>query len=316
MINNKNLPIVYFITTTFFMAIGYSSIYKICSSDSWIALIIGSILTILVLPLINKLKNNLFSKKIYVLYNLFIILISLMILRIFTTSFYLTKTPGILITLPFIILSIYNSKKGLNTICKESQILLFFCIIVIVCNMIAASKSGSITNLLPIFITSKKNIIKGSLVYFILTTSPQFLIKEININTKDYIKTMLLSHIILVFIGTITIFILGPNLIKIYRFPEYMILKEINLFNFIENVENLVGLIWFFNIFISCSIAAYNIKNNLNNKYLSACMIISMALLCEYLSDKYIYALFIYRYLPLILLIIIFVIIISSKKAA
>ncbi|MBR5662426.1 MAG: hypothetical protein IKX00_02100 [Bacilli bacterium] len=295
----KNNKLIYFITSIFMYGAGFSSIFRLCKSNSWIVILIGSIISIIFLPIYKKIinKNNKYIKLINIL---FILLICMMILRIFITSFYLTKTPGLFITIPFILLCLRN--KDINTLYKESNLLFLFSAIGITLNIIAATKTGSIKFLTPTLNISLLNIIKGIIYYVIFTLSPLILIKDSEIDNKLFIFT----NIFLVFMSVMIIFILGPNLISIYRFPEYMIYKEINLFGFVENVENLVCLVYFLNIFITSSLCLINIKNVVKNNYTFYILVTLILFITEFVSDKYKCSLFIYKYLPLILLVFIF----------
>lgn len=305
---NKN-KIIYFITTIFMYGVGFSSIFRLCKSSSWIVILIGSIISFIILPLYKKIVLN-GNKYIKLLNILFILLINMMILRIFTTSFYLTKTPGLFITIPFIILCLYNSSKGLNNIFKESNILFIFSVLVIFLNLLASCKTGSFTFFTPILSVSIKNIIKGVLFYIIYILSPLILIdKSENINNELFVFT----NLFILIISLIIIFVLGPHLISIYRFPEYMIFKEIYLFGFIENVENLVGMIYFLNLFIASSLCLVSIKKICNNNYTIYILISLVLILTEFVSDKYMYSLLIYKYLPFILLSFIFLNILKKE---
>ena len=286
--------LLYFILTIFMYGVGFSSIFRLCKSDSWIVILIGSIISFILLPIYKKIIKN--NKYIKLLNILFILLINMMILRIFTTSFYLTKTPGLLITIPFTLLCLYNSKKDIDTLYKESNILFIFSVLTIILNLIASTKTGSLSFFTPILSSSINKIIKGIFYYVIFILSPLVLIDDIDN------KLFIFTNIFILFMVIIIIFVLGPNLISIYRFPEYMIYKEIYLFGFIENVENLVGLIYFLNLFITSSLCLINIKNIVKNDYILYLIIIFILLLTEYVSDKYMYSLLIYKYLPFILL--------------
>lgn len=300
----KHFSLIYFITGIFLYGSGFSIIFKLCKNDSWIAILIGGTISCIVLPIYKKIlnKNNKFIKLINVL---FILLINMIILRIFTTSFYLTKTPGLYITIPFIILCIYNVSKKIDTLTKETTILFFVSFFVILLNLIASTKTGSISFFFPINLVKKVNLLKGIIFYIIYTLSPFILLSNIKIDDKNYIKSFIFTNIFMIFISLIIIFVLGPNLISIYRFPEYMIFKEINLFGFIENVENLVGLIYFLNLFVTSSLCVYNIKSIVNKKYIFIILIAFIILLTELISDKYKCSFFIYKNLPIILLIFI-----------
>jgi len=291
--NNK---LTYFISSLFMYGVGFSSIFRLCKNDSLFVILVGSIISLIILPFYRKLLSR--NKYINLFNILFILLINMMILRIYITSFYLTKTPGLFITIPFIFLCYYNASKGENNIFKESNILFLFSVITITLNLLASTKTGSIDFFTPVFYSPTRNILKGIFYYIVYIISPFVLLK----NTETDTKLFLFSNIFILFMSVIIIFVLGPNLISIYRFPEYMIYKEINLFGFIENVENLVCLVYFLNIFVTTSLCFSNINNITSNKYIKYIFIGFILFITEFVSDKYKYSLFIYKYLPLILL--------------
>ena len=302
--NNKyNYSLIYFILVILLYGSGFSNIFRLCKNSSWIVVIIGSVITIIFMKFYKNLKKNKYIKLINIL---LILLINMMILRIFTTSFYLTKTPGVLITIPFILICLYNSKKGINVISKETNILILSSISIIFLNMVGAAKTGSISFFTPVINTTITNIIKGVIYYVIYITSPLILLESYQIDDKNYNKGIILTNICILFITFMIIFVLGTNLITIYRFPEYMIFKEIHLFGFIENVENLVGLIYFLNIFITSSLCLVNIKDIVKHNNILYILIFLIIILTELVSDKYKYSLLIYKYLPYILLLFIF----------
>jgi len=96
-----------------------------------------------------------------------------------------------------------------------------------------------------------------------------------------------------------------------------MIFKEINLFGFVENVENLVGLIYYINLFITSSLCLYNIKSITKNKYVLYIISFVILFITEFVSINYKYSLIIYKHLPYILfsfiLINIFIYIIKKE---
>ena len=326
MTDKQKISLIYFVTGSLFLASGYSLIFKTSHKDAWIAMVIGFILGSIITYFINKyiyIKKENYDKNklniILIIFYLCIFLINIIILRVFTTSFYLTKTPGLFITIPFVFLVIYNIKKGLNVISREAEILLPISFIVILFNLVAVCKNGSISNFIPIYTTSFSKLLLSTFYYAIFTITPQLLLYNLNIDMKTHLKGFFFINMVIIFIGIVIIFVLGPNLISVYRFPEYMILKELKLFNFIEKIENLVSLIWFFDIFIITSLCLYNVndileKNN-KNKLLYIFIIITL-FISEYMAKYYKYVMYLYKYMPYILLIIsiIFILSILIKK--
>ena len=329
----QKISLIYFITGSFFLASGYSLIFNTSSYDSWISMIIGAILGLFIILFINKVgfnkiksyilnqKLNKPTKFIFSLFFFFILFVNVIILRIFTTSFYLTKTPGWFIVIPYLFICFYNSKKGIKTIAKEAQILMPISFVIITLNMLGVSKDGSLDYFLPIITTPWIKIILSSIYFAILTTIPQLLLFDIKIKKDEHIQGYLFITSTLIFIGTIIIFVLGPSLIKIYRFPEYMVLKQLKLFNFVEKIENLVGMIWFFDLFISSSVSLYNLGKTIKNNKIILIMLILVLVIGELFAYHYEFIMFMYKYMPYILfaigvIFIVNLIIIKRKKIA
>lgn len=310
----QRISLIYFASSCFFLASGYSLIFNTSSFDSWIAMIIGSVIGLVIVVISNKFGFNkvksyilnshlkLPSRIIFTLFFSFIVFVNITILRVFTTSFYLTKTPGWFIIIPFLLLCVYNSSKGIKTIAKEAQILMPISIVFIVLNMLGVCSDGNLDNFLPILYNPMSNILISSLYFAIFTAIPPLILFDTKISIKDNIKGYLLSAFILIFVGIIIIFVLGPNLIQIYRFPEYMVLKQLKLFNFVEKIENLVGMIWFFNLFITSSISLYNIDKTVKNTKTRFLLYVSLTLLIECFAYHYELVLFIYKNMPYLLL--------------
>lgn len=314
--DKQKMALIYFMTNSFFLASGYSLIFKTSGKDSWISMIIGTLIGLLLIYIFNKYifnkkRNYILNSHLNIIYKIplfvffiFIFFINILIVRIFATSFFLTKTSGLLITIPFVLLCYLNAKKGLNSIAKISEMLLPISIVLILLSMLAVLKDGSIDSFLPVLTTSRSKIMLSSIYFAIFTAIPQIVLFDVKIDGKLHMKAYILSSAISILIGTIIIFSLGPYLIKIYRFPEYMVLKQIKIFNFIEKIENLIGLIWFFDLFISASLCIYNIdKINKSNNILNIITLISTVIIIEFVSNHYEYATIIYKNLPIFLLI-------------
>ena len=87
------------------------------------------------------------------------------------------------------------------------------------------------------------------------------------VDNKNYNKTILIAYAIgssiIIIISTLTIGILGQYLTDIYQYPEYIVLKKISLFDFIDRIENIICIFWIFSTFISISMCSYYITNTI-----------------------------------------------------
>lgn len=314
--NKQKFSLIYFVLNSFFLSSGYSLIFKVAGKDAWLSMIIGSMIGVLIILIFNTLsfnkkrkyilnsKINVINKSIMIIFFTFVLFMNLLIARVFATSFFLTKTPGIIITIPFALLAFKNAKKGINSISKIAEILVHVSIVLTILAILAVYKDGSFASFYPLLTTGKSKIILASIYYAIFTTIPQLLLFDIKIDLKKHVQFYIIASIINFLIGIFTIFTLGPYLIKVFRFPEYMVLKQLKLFNFIEKIENLIGLIWFFDLFISSSISIYSIDKLTKSNTINVLILSAVILLIEFVTANYEYVTMIYKNLHIMLSVI------------
>ena len=315
--------LTYFITRSSMFGIGFFLIFKNGGKDAWISILLGTLLGIGIIYFYNLIKkqlnNNLlentlkksFLGKIYnfifILFYLYLMVIIFILLPLFVNSFYLTTTPKLIINIPFLLLAIYLTLKGSKTIENLSSFLCVFSIFIILFFAVSLTNYSNLSNLIPIFTNGTNKILKASLIYASITSIPQIITINYSNDLKNTIKDYLLSSLTLFFIVFFTIIALGEPLIKIYSFPEYTVLRQIKILNFIENIENISSFIWYFDLFIMLSILINNLKSSLPKKYnliYFYTLILSVLLFTSLIIDKnYIYILNIVYYHPIILFI-------------
>ena len=275
--------LTYFIARSSMFGIGFFLIFQGAGKDAWISIILGTLLGIIVLCVYNQIRINLNKETlentlkksflgniyniIFIIFYLLLMIIILMLLPLFVNSFYLTHTPKILVNIPFLILAIYLTFKGKNVIENLSSLLCVFSLIIIAFFALSLTNYIDFSNLIPVFTNGTKNIITCSLVYASLTSIPQIVTINYSNDFKTTIKDYILSSLTIFLIVFFTIIAMGEPLLKIYSFPEYTVLRQIKLLNFIENIENISAFIWYFDLFIMLSVLTNNLKNALPKKY-------------------------------------------------
>lgn len=298
----ETFTLTYFLTRTFFLAIGYSSIFRLTKNNSLYAMLLGLIIGIIFLFIYNKFKNKYNFKYIEIIYILYLLIINSYILESFLSSFFLKNTPQILLIIPFLYLCYKLGKSNIKNIKKTSILLFPISISIVIFDIMFLVKYGTLEHFMPIRINFSTNFFKSSLRFAFLTIYPLLLLSDDNINKKINIKSYIISSLILILIAFVIIFVEGPNLITIYRYPEYMVLKKIKIFNFLEKIENFISFIWFFDIFITNSICFYKLKNLTNNSWI---YILVASFASVYLFNNYYAIIKIYQYfLPIILFLI------------
>ena len=258
--------LTYFISSSSMFGIGFFLLFKNAGKDAWISLLLGTLLGIMIIYLYSKIKMYLKNNNLKeTLKNTFIGKIYLGIFFVF--YLYLLYTPKIVVIIPFLLLAIYITYKEKRVLETLSNLLFTISIVVIIIYIVALFKYIDFNNLKPIFSESTWGIMKASLIYASITTIPNII--TINFNNNDFkyeLKIYLSSCLMLFLILFATILCLGEPLIKIYSFPEYAVLKQIKILDFIENIENLSTFIWYFDMFITLSVLTTNVKEILPQK--------------------------------------------------
>lgn len=292
-----------------FLGIGISKIINSIGSNSWISIILGTAIGLLINYIFTKLPEK--DNKIFVyIYSTILLTLNLFLITKLISSIYLNRTPDIIVFIPLIILIYYISNKGINAILKTSLIISFIYTLIYLIPLTALAPKINIDEFIPLLTSNIYDIIKCSLTYAFISTTPFILFPKFkeNYNYKSY----LLSSILVLIIFVIIIGNLGTNLAKLYRYPEYMVFKEISLLGFIENIQNILSYLWLFCSFILSSMATYNIKRVSNKKILIITLLLITIILNNVLLKNYIYIEYITKYYGIILFSILILFLISK----
>ena len=319
---NSNL-LIYFLSRSLFLGGGISTLFLYCSKDAYIAIILGTLLGIGIIYIISRIKIskpfniylqeksviNILIKFIFICYIIFGIFILLIILATFLYSYFLPFTPLVISCLPFIFLAAFLSPKSTSKIVYVAQVLFIISLILIFLKTILLANEFDFGNLLPVLTTKPFNIFKASLIFTILSTAPFILLIDESIQFKQSLKYYLISSLT-IFIVVLTITVVLGELVNVYSYPEYSVLRKIRLFKFIENIENFISIGWFFDIFICLSLSSLKLKQLFNtNKSIVSFGITTLILFivnCLIINNFY-NSIIIYKIFPIILAIFMFI---------
>ena len=269
-----------------FLGIGIFSVIKSSESSALLSLIMSGVFGLGLIYIfitifnyeqdlnffqkINKLFGNLLGKII----NLFFILSTLIIgvvmmynLTQFITSQFLQSTPIVVVGGAFILLIGYAGTKNIETLSRISLILTVINIFLFFFAFLNLLFQVDINNFLPISTNVKKPLM-GGIYPLLLNILPCFLLlcipkNKIN-NSYTLNKNIFKTYGFVIFLMCCVIFgvigVLGIDLAKIYQYPEYMVLKRVNYFNFLDRIENLVNIQWIFGLFFCLTMIIYFIK--------------------------------------------------------
>ncbi len=253
----------------------------------------------------------------------------------FIVSQFLPETPTKFIGFFFGLIIIYVVTKGIETISRVSLILLFFTTIIFIISMYGLISYFDINNLKPFLEFGLSSTFKGSIHLLCVNFFPLFLLLTIPKNqitdNKHFHKWLIGAYIfstVLMFLIVFAIISnLGINLATIYQYPEYLILKRINLFNFLDRIENILSMQRIMKMFMFLCFCTFFVANTIKAHNKSKILPIIIVLIIYLISEnvfknntmfnrfllKYV-SLFRLLFLGLILFIFIFLIIKKLTK--
>ena len=284
--NKQKLFMTYFLSKATFFGIGYSRLFNLSKSDTWISIILGMLLGIVIVWLIKIIMDakkglsldiflkdktfiNIVIKLLLICLCIYIFLEEIIILTSFLTSFFLLNTPSIVISIPIVIVVFYVLKKGLQPFLKTNEILFYISIFITIMTFLALSIYPHFDYLKPFLITKYPSILKSAFLYATYSSIPLLLITNLENNGKDLIKMYLVSTVRILLLTIFILTIFGPQLTTIYRFPEYIVLKRIKLLSFVEKIESLLSIIYIFDNYILMTMSAYTVKKLLGDNKIS-----------------------------------------------
>lgn len=280
MINLRQYKILsFFLTRSLFLGGCFSLLVNLTKNSMVISGVLGMLIGYFLLYLFYKCKGKL-SKFIKVIICIVILLISTLSSTMLTSNYLLSKTPTLLILLFFYGMLMYGKSKKLDVIGRISEIIILVSLVIYIIGYIGVGSSINISNMFPIMNSKFINVIKGIIIFMGASLLPNILLldecndykfKEISIG---YVLGSISIIVIMFFILTIY----GSELSSIARFPEYLILKKINIMDIVTNLENVLVMEWIVNIVICCLFSIKVLYESIN-KYLF--YVIILMLLCS-----------------------------------
>lgn len=283
--------LTFFLAKASFFPIVSSMILKSSNHNFWISFILASfigLIPLLIFIFINKhdenknifeLNNDKFGKILGNILNLLIVLAviivgTIMLLSIcnFIFSNYLDTVPQLLIAALFLLVISYAAIKGIETICRTSQILWILGTILFILGFVCLMYYIDLNNFKPIFEITFNNILSSTYNIVLFSTTPIFLLSvvphDIVVKKERYKKSIIIGYIGALLVVFLTLFstigVLG-NITTLFLFPEYIALKNIQYFHFFERIENIISIQWIFDSFVFLTLTLYFLK-----KYMSS----------------------------------------------
>lgn len=270
------------------IGIGFNNVTRIAKVDSYISVLISYIIGFIPILLfiylfnqeknINELTKEIFGKFIGTFIN-YLLLIPITIIGIcsvysisnFMVSQFLSDTPIIIIYVVPSLVILYGLIKGIETISRTSLILYVIMILLFFIAILGLAPQIEFDNYKPILENGITTPLKGALIFILSDIIPLFTMLSISkkniINKEKTTKSIIILYtisILIMFLNVaMTIGTLGIHLTDMYQYPEYMVLKQITLFDFLDRIENFVTIQWIFRTFMLVTMVVYYIQNTI-----------------------------------------------------
>lgn len=211
-----------------------------------------------------KILGKWLGKLISVLFIYYFFYLTAMLLReigdFFTTNV-LVETPIQIIIVMFLITCLIGVRLGLEIIVRTAVIFFPWVIGLMIILLVFLIPEYKLENLQPIFEGGIKPIINGS--YHTLAVPflelAIFLMIYPFINDQEKMKlhfslSAIIGGVIILFLVTFSLLALSPTGTEISEYPYYLLAKKISIGGFLERIEIIVAIIWFFTIYFKLTI--------------------------------------------------------------
>lgn len=302
---------IFIVMQTCLFGYALNGCFRYTGVNSWIIPIIGSLIGFILLLLylyifnykkdlnINELNIHLFKKYGKILNSFLMIFISFLAMTLFwnltnfVSSQYLYNTPQLFVELLFIGTIIYIIHNGINALFRTSLILAYILLFVSILNHTGLLQQIDIKNIMPFF-NGEFDIIRSSFTYIVFIICPIFMLLIIpknKIDSKDLNKKIIITYIVTSIIIFTIIFLIisifGINLVNLYQYPGYHILKRVFVGGITERMEKALAIYWVLTLFMGVIFCIYyvfkSLKDNFNFKKKSYVLIFIILYCSQYL---------------------------------
>ena len=248
--NKIELNILFFIITEGFILLFFPKI-------SFLNIIIGSLISIILIMISKRFDINKFRYLLLAIVIPFIIIVFYKII-IFIQDIYLNNFSLIIIGFSFLIVSLYLISNGYHTFIKVVEISGYLLLFIKILSFILSINLIDISNINNnYFLTINSNFIYFGLSIFLLYQCINYLFSY-----QLKIKTITLSIVNPFLIIILSNIIIGNSLFNIYKYPYVKYLQRIKYFDFIERMEGLLSFEYLYSFVILFTFLLFLVKYN------------------------------------------------------
>lgn len=265
MINKRQYNILsFYLTRTLFLGGGFTLLIKLSRNDFLVSSILGMLLGYFLLYMF--FRKGSVSKLVSIVVAVSTLIMGTLSNTILTSNYLLLTTPTLLIVLVFFLVLLYACKKDFKAIGRVSEVFIYVSVIEIVFALFSLFKLVNIDRLLPMFTTNILDIVKCIMVFAGASILPNILLINYkgDLKFRDVCTGYIIGCILMIVVLFFIISIYGSEFSSMVRFPEFLILKKIDIMGYLSNIENVLVTEWIFNVLISSWVCVKVLKDSMN----------------------------------------------------
>lgn len=183
----------------------------------------------------------------------------------FLNTHLMPNTPMVALNILLAIIIVMGVRLGLETIARSAEVLILICLIFFLFLVFFISPQVNFDNLQPVFEAEPKKIVQTSLSFIEVTSVNAIVLLMIFpafINTgikakKFFLIGNLLGGIVIIIFTFLCVAVLGAYNTGIELYPGYALAKRINVGEFIQRIEALMGTLWIIALYYKATIYFY-----------------------------------------------------------
>lgn len=286
----------FFLTRVLFLGGGYSLFIRIGRNSSILCGFLGMLLGYFLLYLLYK-KGKI-HPFVCVLISIGVLFTNILSNTILTDTYLLYKTPTLVIMVVFFLVLLWASKKEFKILLRVSLASILIAIPILILVYTGLFPIASIENLKPLFDTSNLSFLQGILFFAVTSLLPNILL--LNYKEKLPFKVVGLGYILGCLTDIYLLFLIlsiyGASFASIIRFPEYLILKKFSVLDYVSNVENILIMVWIFNLLLSGWLCMKVIRESTSKKVFYGFLFLFFLWIEFFFNRHYTHILFIKNY--------------------
>lgn len=183
----------------------------------------------------------------------------------FVTTNMMPSTPMVALNILMMGIVVMAVRHGLETIARSAEIFIVIFIILFLILMVCISPQIKFENLQPVFEVGTKTIVQSS-IYFVTSSSVNAivllmifpaLINKMEQAKKSFLIGNVIGGIVIIIFAFLSVSVLGADDTSRQIYPGYELAKRINIGDFVQRIEGLMGFLWFIALYFKTVLYFY-----------------------------------------------------------